>query len=99
MIINVPVYLEVEGHFSPQEGKELAMILRKLLNDFIRKESGGHFFLNSDQGQKTVKVLSEQQAINRFGVNQSLAVSPVFGLKSPPTKGKTLGTDFNTHGV
>lgn len=76
MIINVPVYLEFDGKFTPQEGRELTLYLRKTVNDYIRKSSGGYFNLEFPSGNLKVIILSEEQAINRFGSGKK--VTPNF---------------------
>lgn len=76
MIINVPVYLEIEGKFSPVEGRELTLGLRKLLRDSLFNTTGGKLRVKTDEGRiLNVVILSEQQAINRFGARLS-KVSP-----------------------
>lgn len=72
MIINVPVYLEIEGHFSPLEGKEITLGLRKLLKDQLFNATGGKLRVRTDEGRiLNVAILSEQQALNRFGAKLS----------------------------
>lgn len=86
MIINVPVYLEIEGKFSPVEGKELTLGLRKLLRDQLFTATGGKLRVRTDEGRiLNVSLLSEQQALNRFGAKLSkVTINPLPG--EPPTK-------------
>jgi hypothetical protein len=68
MIINVPIYLEVDAKFSPQDGREFTLKLRKLIRDSISESNGGKFRVKDDDGRSyTIKILSENQAIARFG--------------------------------
>lgn len=75
MIINVPIYLEVNGRFTPEEGRELSIAMRRALFEFVRKQSGGFFKLETSDGIRRVEILSEQQAVNRFGSKQKLTPS------------------------
>jgi hypothetical protein len=86
MIINVPIYLEIEGKFSPVEGRELTLGLRKLLRDSLFESTGGKLRVKTDEGRiLTVALLSEQQAINRFGARLTKA-SPNPPQGDNPTK-------------
>lgn len=81
MIINVPIYLEVEGKFTPQEGRELTLYLRRTVIDYVRKTSGGYFNVDLPEGRKRIEILSEAQAINRFGTNKKVTTnSPQKGV-------------------
>lgn len=68
MIVNCPVYLEVEEKFTPEQGREFTIGIRKLLRDHLVASTGGFFQIRTDQGQKLkIKILSEKQVIDRFG--------------------------------
>lgn len=81
MIINCPVYLEVDGKFTPQEGRELSLGVRKFLVDAILKDTKGSinavWTRNDGSGNTTLKfkVLSESEALARFGKSVSKAKS------------------------
>jgi hypothetical protein len=68
MIINCPIYLEVEQKFTPEEGREFTLGIRKLLRDHLAASTGGSLKIKTDKGQiLTIKILSEKQAVDRFG--------------------------------
>lgn len=78
MIINCPIYLEVEEKFTPVEGREFTLQLRKLVLEQLQKSSGGKFRIKTDQGRvMTIKILSEAQAVARFG-------NPLKKVDDPP---------------
>jgi len=80
MIINCPIYLEVEAKFTPEDGREFTVGIRKLLRDQLVASTGGSLKVRTDKGQTlTIKILSEKQAIDRFGAKMS-------NLNNPPTQ-------------
>lgn len=70
MIIKVPIYIEVEGRFSPSEGQQLTQDLRIQMTDFFIQRSGGSFKYNDPRyGKGIIKVLTETQVRNRLMKN------------------------------
>jgi len=68
MIINCPVYFEVDEKFAPAEGREFVLGFRKFFRDYLATSSGGKFKVRHDNGRiYTIKILSEKQAVDRFG--------------------------------
>jgi hypothetical protein len=69
MIINCPIYLEVNEKFTPQEGREFSIGIRKFIVDQIVKDTRGTFKVVNSVNQKvlTVKILTESEAVQRFG--------------------------------
>lgn len=67
MIIKVPIYIEVEGRFTPSEGQQLTQDLRIQMTDFFIRQSGGSFKYNDPYyGKGIVKVLTDSQVKNRL---------------------------------
>lgn len=82
MIVNCPIYIEVDLKFNPQDGKEFTMYMRKFISDWVAKESGGAFRFQTSEGKPVrVKILSETEVIRRFGN----AITPE---KTNPPKGE-----------
>jgi hypothetical protein len=78
MIINCPVYLEVDDKFTPQEGREFTLGIRQYLVDSIVKDlKGKPFYVNFPVTGKNyaVRVLTESEALARFGKNVSKSAS------------------------
>jgi hypothetical protein len=68
MIINCPVYLEVDQRFTPTEGREFTLALREYLVTEIIKTPKVLFRVKHSNGVVyTIKVLKESEAIQRFG--------------------------------
>lgn len=70
MIIKVPIYIEVEGRFSPSEGSDLTRDLRIQMTSFFIQKSGGTFsYSDPKYGKGIIKVLTETQVKNRLMKN------------------------------
>jgi Cu/Ag efflux pump CusA len=78
MIINCPVYLEVDERFTPEEGREFTLALRQYLVSEIVKDTKGAFQVKHTKDGKlyTIKVLTESEAIQRFGKSLNKVKSP-----------------------
>lgn len=66
MIIKVPIYIEIEGHFNPAEGSEVTQMIRTNITEYLYKQSGGFFTYSSPKfGKGKIQILSETQVRNR----------------------------------
>lgn len=74
MIIKVPIYLEVEGKFTPSQGQEIVQILRSEIKAWITKSAGGYFTFSYDGSRKRCIILSDTQVTKRLtkGTNEML---------------------------
>lgn len=77
MIVNCPIYVEVEAKFTPEEGKIFTRRIRKLLRDHLLQATHGSLKVRDDEGRiLTIKFLSEQEALTRFGTKVSKMDNP-----------------------
>lgn len=69
MIVNVTMYLDIDGKFSPEQGRQVAVGVRREFIKDIVKIVGNQKMVYKDSSNGSsypVVLLSEDQAIQRF---------------------------------
>jgi hypothetical protein len=69
MIIKVPLYLEVEGKFKPEQARNISEEVRTAVSTYFSKVTGGELRVSGHNSVRSLKILSETEVRQRLTQN------------------------------